>query len=271
MRTAMLTLLLLLITLSAAYIGSDDRFFNVLRPASDVPVDSSSSVSKESVENITISGEQSEDPPRFVADEPMQTNSSDSSRHVPSTPSAVSRYQYVFDVTSEVPYDFESSVASSVSSSASSLPQSSSSEPVMDPSSVHKASSDVQSQSESRAPAKTEEDIAEPYLMELASLIERASASLDELYTQAQQDYYSLSTGDPSQDIATVASDYLVRLEAIEQQTDDEAERIISQLENALYAVDLPNTACTTARESYQAVKDSIYDRFFQLFNLSVE
>ncbi|MEG2173921.1 MAG: hypothetical protein RR135_00360 [Oscillospiraceae bacterium] len=234
LRTMMLILVLMLITLSAAYLGRDEQLLGVLRTAR-TPVSSlvdASCVSAESVISLPNShAHSSEISPRFVIDEPFES----------------------------LPDSF--------------LAQGSETSELLDPSARERLYPSEKSSGDfSLAPprAATEEDAreaAEPYVRELYALSEKVSRQLDELSQQATRDYLLVEPSKRADALAQLASRYLPQINILEQQTDVEVERMVGRMKAALMAVGADDTIALDTLRAYQSTKDAQVARYLKIFS----
>lgn len=233
LRAMMLALTLMLVTLTAAYLGQDEQLTQVLRQAK-TPVESSSyspqtsAISESS--SAGISEKESSHSPRFVMDEPL-TN--------PILPQ-------------------ESEDAEAPSSSEG-----------LDPS-AHAQVASSQGDSSYQPPTPTEEQklaTAEPYVKELFDLTQSSKNELDSIADQAISEYLGISPDMRHESLPTLIEKYMPRAQQLEQQTDEKAESILLKMSAALAAIGADDSIVQDAKAAYERSKQEQTNRYSQIFS----
>jgi colicin import membrane protein len=228
LRTMILALVLLLITLSAAQLGQDEQLIEVLRlartpkPASSQPQPAPQPQPQpESPAPPPSQAESS--PPRFVLNEPL-----------PSLP----------------PLDRESSSALDPSAQAQVSPA---------------ASSEAVAP---RIPTEEEKlSAAEPYVRELFALRERSAADFKELSEQAMGEYLSAPPDERAGILPSLMDKYLPEVTVLESETDELAESILRRMTAALAAIGADDTIAQDARAAYEQEKAQQLERYLAMFS----
>lgn len=239
LRAMILVLTLLLVTLSAAYLGQDEQLTQVLRlsktpvsnSSSKQPVTSSSTYSgPSSSQTPSSSSESSSSSPRFVLDEPL-TN-----------PPPIS--------------DSESQ-----SSSEDSLP---------DPSAHAQLYSTDDKSSESYEPIPPSEEeklaAAEPYVKELFELKDRNVRAFSELADEALSEYLGTAPDRRSASFPDLMEKYLPRVNELEEESDAQSEVILLKMEAALAAIGADDSIVQDARSAYEHSKEEQLSHYTELF-----
>ncbi|MEG2204240.1 MAG: hypothetical protein RRY21_03670, partial [Oscillospiraceae bacterium] len=216
LKSMMLLLVLLLITLSAAQLGRDKELTEVLRraktPVASAPQSAVGAVSGEAGPKDPAASDGRQHPPRFVLDEPM-----------PSLPPLSELYP-----------------GSQPASGAG-----------IDPSARHKVSSGDESEAAPSVRIPTEQekrDAVEPYAKELYALKTRCFDELSRLEGAVMAEYLSLPPDRRAEQLSALFGRYYPRAIALEQQTDAEAETVLAKMEAALAASGADNALAETAR-----------------------
>lgn len=243
LRAMILVLTLLLVTLSAAYLGQDEQLTQVLRmaktPVTSLPAESSepyidSEPLPESKSESVASRSSSSTSPRFVMDEPL-TNP------VPSS-------------GSDAPDSSESSGDSIPDPSAHALlypVDEESSEPY-----VH-------------TPPAEEEKLtaAEPYVKELFALKDRNVRAFGELADEALSEYLGLPPDDRAAALPALMEKYLPRVTALEEESDAQSEAILLKMSAALAAIGADDSIVEDARAAYERSKQEQLSHYTDLFS----
>ena len=238
LRAMILALTLLLVTLSAAYLGQDEQLTQVLRLAK-TPVEStvSEEASSESVvsqpasSSELTSSQNTSTSPRFVLDEPLTDppplSTSDSSSNAEdslSDPSAHAQL-YPADVESSGSYVF--------------------------------------------TPPTEEQKLAaaEPYVKELFALKDRNVREFGRLADEALSEYLSIPPDLRSQKLPELMDKYLPHVKALEQESDAESEAILRRMTAALAAIGADDSIANDARAAYERSKQEQLSHYTELFS----
>ncbi len=246
LRAMILVLTLLLVTLSAAYLGQDEQLTQVLRmaktpvtslpaeppepPASSKPPPESQSQSQ----SQSVASQSSSTSPRFVMDEPLtnpvppaeggEPDSSESSGDSLPDPSAHALL-YPVDDESSAPY-------------------------------VHK-------------PPTEDEKLtaAEPYVKELFALKDRNVRAFGELADQALSEYLGIPPGERAAALPSLMEKYLPRAAEIEKESDTQSEAILLRMSAALAAIGADDSIVQDARAAYERSKREQMSHYTELFS----
>lgn len=246
LRAMILVLTLLLVTLSAAYLGQDEQLTQVLRmdktPVTSLPTEPSEApVSSEPApesqpqsQSQSAASQSSSTSPRFVMDEPL-TNP------VPPT---------------------ETSDPGASDSSDSSLP---------DPS-AHALLYPVEDESSEpyvHNPPTEEEKLAaaEPYVKELFALKDRNVRALGELADQALSEYLSIAPKERSAALPSLVEKYLTPATNLEKESDAQSEAILLRMSAALAAISADDSIVQDARAAYERSKREQMAHYTELFS----
>lgn len=243
LRAMILVLTLLLVTLSAAYLGQDEQLTQVLRmsktPVTSMPVESSEPPAStkpkpESASESSVPQSSSSTSPRFVMDEPL-TN--------PIPPS-------------------EAEMSDSSQSSGDSL---------ADPS-AHALLYPVDGESSKPyelIPPSEEEKLkaAEPYVKELFALKDRNIRAYGELADEALSEYLSLAPDKRSAELPSLMEKYMPRVTALEAESDAQSEAILLKMSAALAAIGADDTIVQDARAAYKRSKQEQMTHYTELFS----
>lgn len=231
LRAMMLTLTLILVTMTAAYLGRDEQLTQVLRQTK-TPVTSTSSSAAPPVSSSAPQSSSSAESrsPRFVMDEPLSN-----------------------------PVPGEDGFSDDGHSSQPS-----------DPSAHAQVSPGADEDKEYKLPAPTEEQklaAAEPYVKELFELKERSIRQLKELANEALTEYLSTTPDRRSAGLPQMIDKYLPRVQQLESQTDDEAEAILLKMTAALSAIGADDSIAQEARSAYEHSKQEQISHYTELFS----
>lgn len=242
LRAMILVLTLLLVTLSAAYLGQDEQLTQVLRmsktPVTSIPAESSeppasSKPEPESSSESSVS-QSSSTSPRFVMDEPL---------------------------TNPIP-PAEAEMSDSSESSGDSLP---------DPS-AHALLYPVDGESSKPyelIPPSEEEKLkaAEPYVKELFALKDRNVRAYGELADEALSEYLSLAPDKRSAALPSLMEKYMPRVTALEAESDAQSEAILLKMSAALAAIGADDSIVKDARAAYKRSKQEQMTHYTELFS----
>ncbi|MBQ2752376.1 MAG: hypothetical protein IJF25_07350 [Oscillospiraceae bacterium] len=239
-RCLMLALTLMLITLSAAYLGRDEQIRQVLQ-RTKIPVEASSAAQIEPhfvQAESQPSGESSssvDEPPRFIADEPME----------PSSP----------------PIDEQKSAVPTA--------------PPLDPSTETRLYP-IESEEQQYTPTSPTEEqklsAAEPFVKELFELTEESSEQLKSVMNQAIYDYLSTDPSQRSDSINALIEKYTPIVLDLEAETDKQAEAILLRMTAALTAINADDGLVQDARAAYEYSKQQQTEHYTELLSsFSVE
>lgn len=243
LRAMILVLTLLLVTLSAAYLGQDEQLTQALRmaktPVTSMPAESSeppisTEPEPESKPESTASSQSSSTSPRFVMDEPLTnpippaeagtSDSSEYSRDSLPDPSAHALL-YPVDGESSKPYEL--------------------------------------------IPPTEEEKLeaAEPYIKELFALKDRNVLAFGELADEALSEYLGLSPDKRSAALPSLMEKYLPRVTALEEESDAQSEAILLKMSAALAAIGADDSIVQDARAAYERSKQEQMAHYTELFS----
>ena len=230
-RCMMLALTLVLITLSAAYLGRDEQLQQVLRQTK-LPVESSSSEYTEPPLQSTVdaSSERQSEPPRFIPDKPI----------------------------SEQP-------VTSSSSHAAPSPV----EPVDDPSAEAQLYPVESSEDYVPTPPTEQQKLitAEPFVKELFELTEQGASQLRAIIDRAVGEFLSSSPLERNGTIPALIEKYTPEITALEESSDREAEAILLRMKAALVAIGADDGLVTDARAAYEKSKQQQINHYTELFS----
>ncbi len=242
LRAMILVLTLLLVTLSAAYLGQDEQLTQVLRmaktPVTSMPAESSESSSS------------SEPPPESKPEPAASQSSSTSPRFVMDEP-----------LTNPVP-PADSEISDSSESTSDSLP---------DPS-AHALLYPVEEESSKPyelIPPSEEEKLAaaEPYVKELFALKDRNVRAFGELADQALSEYLSIPPDERSAALPALMEKYLPRATELEKESDAQSEAILLKMSAALAAIGADDSIVQDARAAYERSKQEQLTHYTELFS----
>lgn len=243
LRAMILVLTLLLVTLSAAYLGQDEQLTQVLR-MSKTPVTSLPAEPSEPPASVELPPE-SKTPPQPAASQ----SSSTSPRFVMDEP-----------LTNPVP-PAEASGSDSSGTSGDSLP---------DPS----AHALLYSIDESSAPyvnkPPTEEEklaAAEPYVKELFALKDRNVRAFGELADEALSEYLGIAPSERAAALPSLMEKYLPRAAELEKESDAQSESILLRMSAALAAIGADDSIVQDARAAYERSKREQMTHYTALFS----
>lgn len=233
-RCLMLALTLMLITLSAAYLGRDEQIRQVLQ-RTRVPMEASSAaqtephfVQAQSPSSSEGSSPDSE-PPRFIADEPIE----------PSHPT-----------------DEPKSAAPSI--------------PPLDPSAETRLYP-IEGEEQQYTPAPPTEEqklsAAEPFVKELFELTEKNSEQLKSVMNQAIYDYLSTDPAQRSDSINALVEKYTPIILELESDSDRQAEAILLRMTAALAAINADDSLVQDARAAYEYSKQQQTEHYTELLS----
>ena len=234
-KCLMLALTLTLITLSAAYLGRDEQIRQVLQQTTKVAVKISSSEPAPHTPAAFVEFEQQlpssepEQPPRFIADEPIAPEpSSGSSIALPPAvealdPSAETR---LYPIESE-PEDY------------------------------------------TPTPPTEEQKLAaaEPFVKELFELTEQSSAELKNIINDAVYDYLSAAPDQRSQYMDKLVEKYTPAVLELESATDSKAEAVLLKMSAALMAIGADDGLVNDARAAYEYSKQQQAEHYAELLS----
>ncbi len=244
LRAMILVLTLLLVTLSAAYLGQDEQLTQVLRmaktPVTSLPAEPSEPPAsaepppESSSQSQPASSQSSSTSPRFVMDEPLtnpippaeagDTDSSGSSSDSLPDPSAHALLYSVDDESSE-PY-------------------------------VH-------------TPPTEEEKLAaaEPYVKELFALKDRNVRAFGELADEALSEYLGIPPSERAAALPSLMEKYLPRATELEKESDTQSEAILLRMSAALAAIGADDSIVQDARAAYERSKREQMTHYTALFS----
>lgn len=245
LRAMILVLTLLLVTLSAAYLGQDEQLTQALRtartPVTSIPAESSaSSIStpseseSESKSESADSSQSSSTSPRFVMDEPL---------------------------TNPVP------PAGSETSNASEYAEDS----LPDPSAhalLYPVDDENSKPYEFITPTEEEKlEAAKPYVKELFALKDRNVLAFGELANEALSEYLGISPDKRSAALSSLMEKYLPRVTALEEESDAQSEAILLKMSAALAAIGADDSIVQDARAAYERSKEEQMAHYTELFS----
>lgn len=241
LRAMILVLTLLLITLSAAYLGQDEQLTQVLRLAKP-PVTSMPNESSETVSEAESQPESQSEPvtsesstsPRFVLDEPL------------SNPPPISEF------------DLDNSTENTESDNTH-----------LDPSAHAKLYPADEEKPYELIPPSEEEKLtaAEPYVKELFALKDRNVRAFGELADEALSEYLAMSPDRRSAAVPALMEKYLPRVTEIEQESDTQSEAILLKMSAALAAIGADDSIVEDARTAYERSKEEQLAHYTELFS----
>lgn len=234
-RCMMLALTLILITLSAAYLGRDEQLRQVLQ-RTQLPVESSSYSEPKAAPQYQEQGftasssNQQTSTPRFIPDEPI----------------------------SQQPY-----------TTPQTDPQSSS-EPLADPSAEAQLFP-IENGSEDYIPSPPTEQqklmAAEPFVKELFELTERGADDLRAIIDQAIGEFLSSSPLERNAAIPALIEKYAPMVTALEADSDGQAEAILLRMKAALVAIGADDGLVNDARAAYEHSKQQQITHYTDIFS----
>ncbi len=243
LRAMILVLTLLLVTLSAAYLGQDEQLTQVLRMAK-TPVTS-------------LPAEQPEEPPASSAPPPESKSQPAASQSSSTSP------RFVMDepLTNPVP-PAETGEPDSSESSGDSLP---------DPS-AHALLYPVDGESSTpyvhKPPTEDEKlTAAEPYVKELFALKDRNVRAFGELADQALSEYLGISPNARAAALPSLMEKYLPRAAELEEESDAQSEAILLRMSAALAAIGADDSIVQDARAAYERSKREQMSHYTELFS----
>jgi len=230
-RCMMLALTLILITLSAAYLGRDEQLRQVLQQTK-LPVESSSysepehQYQSESAESS--SPERQASPPRFIPDAP-----------IPQQP--YSRFESA--APNEMPID--------PSAEAQLFP--------------------IESSSEDYVPTPPSEQqklkAAEPFVKELFELTEQGADELRIIIDQAIGEFLSASPLERNGILPALIEKYTPKILELEASSDEQAESILLRMKAALVAIGADDGLVNDARAAYEHSKQQQISHYTEMFS----
>ena len=234
-RCLMLALTLMLITLSAAYLGRDEQIRQVLQ-RTKVPMEASSAAQIEphfvqaQSPSSSESSSSAAEPPRFIADEPIEPSSH--------------------------PTDEPRSAAPSI--------------PPLDPSAETRLYPIEGEEQEYEPTPPTEEQklsAAEPFVKELFELTEKSSEQLKSVMNQAIYDYLSTDPAQRSDSINALVEKYTPIILELESDSDSKAEAILLRMTAALTAINADDGLVQDARAAYEYSKQQQTEHYTELLS----
>lgn len=234
LRAMILTLTLLLVTLSAAYLGQDEQLTQVLR-LSKTPMANSSSEqappsSSDASQPTSSASQSSSSSPRFVLDEPLTDPPPLTDPASPTTPEA----------------------------------------PMPDPSAhalLYPANGESSKPYELIPPSEEQKlAAAEPYVKELFALKDRNVRAFSELADEALSEYLGTSPDRRSAGLPALMEKYLPRVTALEQESDTQSESILLKMTAALAAIGADDSIVQDARDAYERSKQEQLSHYTELF-----
>lgn len=248
LRAMILVLTLLLVTLSAAYLGQDEQLTQVLRmdktpvtslPVEPLPPDADSepppeSAAKAQSQSQSAASQSSSTSPRFVMDEPL---------------------------TNPIPPAQGSDPGPSETSGE--LPPDPSAHALLYPVEDESAESYV-----SKPPTEEEKlAAAEPYVKELFALKDRNVRAFGELADQALSEYLGIAPDKRADALPALMDKYLPRAADLAQQSDLESEAILLRMSAALAAIGADDSIVQDARAAYERSKEEQMAHYTELFS----
>ncbi len=248
LRAMILVLTLLLVTLSAAYLGQDEQLTQVLRmdktPVTSLPV--------EPLEP----GAGSEMPPESASEVPSQAQSAASQ-------SSSTSPRFVMDEPLTNPIPPSAGIDPDASESFGDLPPDPSAHALLYPVEDENAESYV-----SKPPTEEEKlAAAEPYVKELFALKDRNVRAFGELADQALLEYLGLAPDKRAAALPTLMDQYLPRAAELAQQSDLESEAILLRMTAALAAIGADDSIVQDARAAYERSKQEQMAHYTELFS----
>lgn len=247
LRAMILTLTLLIITISAAYLARDEQLTEVLRFAPKIPISQSEAAEPESEAAAPPPESSTEQPPESSMEQPPESDS-EPPRFVPNEPITPSASYPA--LPPDTPSETESIAQLDPSAHAQAAPQ--------DESSSYTPS--VPTEEQKLAAAK-------PYVRELFSLKENAARELDALADSALSEYLSTAPDRRAAALPLLMEKYLPQVTALEKQTDEQAESVFMKLAAALVAINADDTILKDAKDAYAAAKQEQTQRYMAIFS----
>lgn len=248
LRAMILTLTLLIITVSAAYLARDEQLTQALRFSQKIPVEQEQYLQSESEIPQMESTAQLEQAESEAPTESETPPESEAPRFVPNEP-----------------------IASSPSSAIILPPQASDTDGAsqLDPSAHAQAAPSEESSAYTPSVPSEEQKLnaAKPFVRELFSLKENAARELDALADSALSEYLSTAPDRRADALPLLMEKYLPQVMALESRTDEQAESIFMKLAAALAAINADDTILKDAREAYAAAKQEQTQRYLSLFS----
>ena len=247
LRTMILVLIMILITLSALQLGQDDQLIKVLG-LTKVPVSQAPKVEEVSPETeeentyipppppssseVVISSR----PPRFILDEPLS----------------------VAPIPEEEPHpSSDVSISGAVNAE------------ILDPSAEAKIEGESHG-SEISVRIPTEEEklgAAQPYIKELSGLISSLNGSLSDLGDELLGEYLSILPGSRSRELPALIAKYHPQTAQITDSFDTQAEAIFNKMTAALAAIGADDSIVGDARNAYARDKSAGLEHFNSILN----
>ena len=231
LRCLMLALTLIMITVSAAALASDEQLKQVLQQTK-VPIESSVSQESESSYQESYSKASSkaeinaDRPPRFVMDEPLD--------NMPPPPTEPEKDALI----------------------------------PIDPSTEAQLYAIEPSDYEPTPPTEQQKlTAAEPYVKELFELTESAGKELRSLADQVIGEYLAVSPAERSGCIPVLIEKYTPIIMDFERRIDDEAQAILLKMSAALTAIGADDTLVNDAKAAYEHSKQQQTAHYTELFS----
>ncbi len=246
LRILMLSLVLLLITLSAAYLGQDEERAQVLR-LTKLPGESQEMIFGPKQAPPSSSAPSASAPGE--SGEPQDSESEAPQIEIPESSSGTARY-FVPDSSLEAASGDERAQASGD-------PEQESSQDAED--------EDGEDSEDSVSYVLDGDDVqaaAQPYINELDALTQSSAKALEEIGRQAIMEYFGMSSQERKDGMAKLAEQYMPSIQALEKDTDDRAEDIIGRLEQKLSDMGADTAMADDLRESYAESKKENVDYY---------
>ena len=232
LRCMMLALTLILITLSAAYLGRDEQLRQALHQTR-LPLESSSyteppSASYQEEAYAPSSSDQVISDPRFIPDKPISAIPSPSSQPAsqPDMPMDPSTEAKLFPIESE------------------------------------------ESEYISTSPTEQQKLIAaEPFVKELFELTERGAVDLRAIIDQAIGEFLSASPLERNGNITSLIEKYTPMIMELETSSDEQAEAILLRMKAALVAIGADEGLVNDARAAYEHSKQQQIEHYSGLLS----
>ena len=226
-RCMMLALTLILITLSAAFLGRDGQIRQVLHQTK-LPVQSSVESYPQPQSSSTSSpSDHSSESPRFIPDEPISQQPAESHHQsappfLPDDPSAEAQLypiENAEDYTPTPPTEQQKLIA------------------------------------------------AEPFVKELFELTEQSADELRAIIDRAIGEFLSASPLERNNTISALIEKYTPEIISLEEKTDSKAEAILLRMNAALVAIGADDSLVTDARAAYEHSKQQQISHYTELFS----